>query len=264
MPPQIVFNQLGKPPGVAGFAREDLALGVTVVASVQGGPFLAQAWSFLDKPIDHSIPAQSAAAIQTPLLATTNILPIDRQGTYLLRCVVDQGFGLGARDEDIAELSFYAGETLSSSYDMLPRRVIAFLERAQHNPQSDPIFGVLGNLRGWAQEMDRWFAVIRRIRTDLDASRLFAHSRFKYTMSGIQRSTERNIANIARTGVGLYTVTFTTAASNGLYIVQPTPFDSIGFVNIPEADCAAGSFKLERYDDSGTLADLPCCFSVIR
>lgn len=161
MPAQIFLSQAGKPVGTVGVARDDFALGVPVVAQVQGGPFIAQQWSFISKAIDVVTPATSAAAFSAPSGSSTNVTPIDLRGTYLIQCAVDSGQGLGATEDDIARIAFYAGPALNANPAQTPRRHPAFGERREFNAV-DALFPG-GNPIGWAYEMEKWFTVIENI-----------------------------------------------------------------------------------------------------
>lgn len=161
----------GAPPGVTGQAREDLATGFPVTLTAVGGPYLGYQWSIVDKPLDIVAATQSGALLGSPTASTTSFGPIDTVGTYLVQIVVDSGSGLGATPDDIAQITFYAGVGLNSlnpDPEQLPRRQMAFRETTQHNVP-DVVFP-LGNPRGWAQEWERWFALLRRIDTELAVS----------------------------------------------------------------------------------------------
>lgn len=155
---QIVFNQSGKPAGVAGQAREDLDLGTPVLAQAVGGPFVSQQWTFIDRPADVITNTNSNAAFTAPSSASTNITPVDQPGTYLIQVAVDSGQGLGATVDDVARLTFYAGPALNADPTQLPRRIPAFGERREHNVPD--ALSPLGNPQGWAREWRRWFAKI--------------------------------------------------------------------------------------------------------
>lgn len=163
---QIKIDQPGSgaPAGVAGRSREDLRTTFDVQLSAIGGPFLAYQWTLVDRPIDIVTPAASAAAVATPNASVTLVTPIDQVGTYLVELAVDAGYGVGARPEDVARATFYAGVTLNylaTDPRELPRRIPAFRERADHNAP-DAIYPS-GNARGWAQEWLRWFSSISRL-----------------------------------------------------------------------------------------------------
>jgi hypothetical protein len=157
---QITINQAGKPAGVAGTAREDLATGIKAVLSASGGVFSAYLWEILDAPIDYLGGGASAAGLVTPAAASTDVLPIDMIGTYRVRVSVNSGAGLGATADDVATITFYAGTALAANAYDLPRRVPAFGEQLEHNADQDLLLGAANNKRGWAMELDRWFRVI--------------------------------------------------------------------------------------------------------
>lgn len=154
---QIKIDQAAKPAGVAGVAREDLDLATAVTLTAVGGPFSQYKWTIVDKPPNAALTAPSAATLTAPSAATTQTTP-DNTGTYMIQLAVDAGFGLGARPEDVARITFYAGPALNPVINQLPRRVPSFLEKLEHNvPDSiDPT----GNLEGWAREWRKWFKVI--------------------------------------------------------------------------------------------------------
>lgn len=157
---QILLAQFAKPAGTPGVAREDFNTGVNVTATATGGPYLSQQWTIVDKPVDILAGTLSADALTAPTAASTDIAPVDLPGTRLLQVAVDSGSGLGAEAGDVATITFYAGPSLAAVADELPRREPAFRERGEHNVP-DTIFPG-GNPRGWAQEWERWFALMRR------------------------------------------------------------------------------------------------------
>lgn len=165
----------GAPAGVPGVAREDLRIGFDVRLTAVGGPFLAYQWSIIDRPIDITLPVQSAALLSAPSAIQTLVTPVDLAGTYLVQVAVDSGLGLGARAEDVARITFYAGPALNSlaaDPAELPRREIAFRERTEHNVP-ETLFPT-GNPRGWAQEWLRWRAVYDRIYRSVQTLRVCA------------------------------------------------------------------------------------------
>jgi hypothetical protein len=259
----IILNQAAKPPGVAGFAREDLVTGVNVGLSLAGGPYISQLWSIIDKPVDLSVPAISNASIAAPTAAATVVQNIDRKGTHLIQVLVNQGFGLGARPEDIARITFFAGPApLSATWNQLPRRVMAFLEKNEHNPQSDPVYGVVGNLRGWAQEWIRWFGVIERHDTEI-ASLQRAHAKVALPGGGPATfSGGLNIASVTRTGLGIVHVVFTTPLPTANYVVIPTAQGATGGSCVVLNELV-GSFDIHRSDPFGAMADANFNFVVV-
>ena len=156
---QITIDQSGKPAGTAGQAREDLDLGTAVDLVVTGGVSVTEyQWSLLYAPPNEAMTVKSSAAFTAATAATTQLTPIDNRGTYFVQCAVNQGYGLGARAEDIVRITFYAGTALSSDPALLPRRRLAFLETTEHNVPDALDAG--GNVDGWAREQERWFRVI--------------------------------------------------------------------------------------------------------
>jgi hypothetical protein len=155
-PLQIKVDQSGKPPGVPGQAREDLALGTAVQLAAVGGPFDAYLWTLAFKPVDVVAGARSSAALSSATTSTTLVQPIDKAGTYRVGIAVDAGFGLGAREQDVAFITFYAGPTLSADPTQYPRREPAVGETTEHNAPDAIDPG--GNVDGWARERARWDA----------------------------------------------------------------------------------------------------------
>ncbi len=158
---QIIVNQTGKPAGVAGRAREDLALGVPVQLSAAGGPFLSYLWRVLWRPINILASTRATSALVTPTSANSLLSPIDGVGTYRVELAVDSGSGLGATAADLARITFYAGPTLSSDPRAFPRRFPAVGETTEHNvPDAlDP----LGNVDGWARERAKMDLILQTL-----------------------------------------------------------------------------------------------------
>lgn len=254
---KIILNQVGKPAGEPGYAREDFVLGVPVALSLDGGPYLAQFWSILDKPVDLSVPQQSGAGIPTPNVATTTLEPVDVEGTYLVQCVVDAGYGLGARPEDVAQVTFYAGAALASQWDALPRRVMAYLERNQHNVKGDPIYGVVGNARGWAQEWLRWFGVIKRH----DATTPTTWGRVHLTAGAATLVQGRNVATVTRTALGTVRVQLTKPQTSTNYAVGAWARGAPGG-SATASNEQLSEFTIERADPFGALVDADLTFAV--
>jgi hypothetical protein len=155
-PLQIKIDQSGKPPGVPGVAREDLALGTPVQLTAVGGPFLSYLWTIEFKPVDVVAGNRSSAALTSATTNITLVEPIDKAGTYRVGIAVDAGFGLGAREQDVSFKTFYAGPTLNSDPTKYPRRTIATGETDEHNAPDAIDPG--GNKDGWARERTRWDA----------------------------------------------------------------------------------------------------------
>lgn len=261
MAAEIILNQTAKPPGVAGKAREDLDTGTDVSASASGGPFSAYLWEIVDKPVDIVADSQSSALLTAPTAATTLVQPVDFVGTYLLRLTVDSGLGLGASPDDIADLTFYANDPsnpLATDPAELPRREIAFRETTEHNV-NDLVFPT-GNPRGWAQERQRWDAVLRRL---YDAAS-FAWGRVVLTPvgAGLQDPlSAHNIAGVTRVGVGMVDVTFTRAAANDDYAVVGSARGATGG-SITAWNETTGGVRIYRANPGGALVDADFSFDV--
>lgn len=253
---QIILNQAGSPPGVAGDAREDLVTGAPFQVSLQGGPFAQYLWTLSDKPIDHVAGVQSAAGVLLPQSATTPIQPIDVEGSYLIQAMVDSGQGLGATPADIATLIVYAGTPLSALADQLPQREPAFGERLEYNVL-DPILA-LKNFRGWAQTMGKWFVIIRA--AFRGSARTWA--RVHLTNAGASIVMMSNVASVTRVSVGIVDVTF----------IRPQP--SINYGTFGSARGATGgsvdgyneglsTVRFARADQFGVLVDADFTFGIL-
>lgn len=254
----IVLNQAAHPPGVAGVAREDLALGTDVSATAIGGPFLAYQWTIVDKPIDILAGVQSASLLTASSASTTLVTPIDKEGTWVLELLVDSGLGLGAQLSDRARITFYAGPTLAAAPDDLPRRRIGFREQLEHNVP-DAIFP-LGNPRGWAQEWERWFALIKK----LFFGRSHAWARVSLPPGGpaaVVPTGAYNIASVTRVAQGIVDVVFTTNAPNANYAVTHGARGATGGSCCVVSEAVNG-FRIWRADPGGALADADFCFDV--
>lgn len=157
---QILIDQAGKPAGVAGQAREDLALGVAVVLTAVNGVGVTEyQWTIVGKPPNEAMTLESAAVLSAPAAVVTALTP-DFDGTYLVEVLVDQGFGLGERDEDKARITFYAGAALAVDPSGWPRRAPAYNEQREHN--APDTISPAGNPNGWARELERWKRAIAR------------------------------------------------------------------------------------------------------
>lgn len=259
---QITLDQAGKPAGVAGQAREDFDLGVPVVASASGGPFSAYRWSIVSKPVDVLTSTRSGAGLSAPTSSTTQISPIDIAGTHLIELLVDAGFGLGARLEDVARITFYAGTPLAADPRKLPRREPAFGERAEHNVPD--ALDASGNPDGWAREKAR----DKALRDDLWLGRLWAGGT---VVGGVAPSYQRQIgmdpAGIVWNGGSLhYELAFApdNQMPDGAYSVIVTPQGpngANGYV-VPKSDfLGTSSFVIAFTDDLSTGAQVPATFS---
>lgn len=249
----ILINQPTKPAGVVGRAREDLILGTDVDLTAVGGPFLAYQWSIIDKPVDYASSSQSGAYLSTINAANTKVQTVDNAGTYLVQIVVDSGFGLGARPEDVARITFYAGPALNPTYNELPRRKPAFQEKTEHNV-TDSIFPA-GNPRGHATELDRWLEAFSKIG-------IFAAARWNDGSGGMVSS--KNIASITPVlgQPGCYDVQFTTPATDGNYLVLPVARGGTGGFVSSNGEATNG-FLLYRSDPFGQQTSADFSFIVV-
>lgn len=249
---QIKLDQAGRPPGVAGFAREDLVVGTAVVATVVGGPFASYSWQ-ITKPTDVVLGLRSACALSAPTSSATNVSPIDltNGGTYRLTCSVDAGFGLGARPEDVVSTTFWAGPVLSADPTKLPRRTIAFGERTEHNvPDAiDPS----GNADGWARERQRWDSVLGPVTSG--GTPIFAAVRVSLPGGGPAAIVkQKNVASVTRTGLGTCLVVFTSLAADANYVVTAVARGTTGGSCTTNTE-TTGQFVVERGDIGGALVD---------
>ena len=260
---QIKIDQPGSgaPPGVAGVAREDLVTGFGVQLTATGGPFLAYQWSIVDKAVNIMAGVQSAALLGAPNAAVTTLSPIDQIGTYLVQIVVDSGSGLGALPDDVSTLTFYAGAppwapggSLNPTPNALPRRQMAFRETTEHNV-ADPVFP-LGNPRGWAEEWERWFAVMERVA----GATLFAAGVVQLTGAGATLLSGSNIAAVVRSSLGVVGVTFTNPAPTANYAVTCGAVGQGGMFNVTTK--TINGFVVERSDLGGSLVDADFDFLV--
>lgn len=259
---QIKIDQAGKPAGVAGQAREDLDTGTAVTLLATGGPFAQYLWTFVDKAINDTVTARSAAALATPAAISTSVTPIDLPGTYHVQLVVDSGSGLGALPGDVARITFYAGTpghaifgTPNADAAELPRRSIAFQETTEHNVP-DAVDGA-GNTAGWSREKLRHDATDRRIYL----GKAWAHARCGLTGGGASLVRGFNIASVTRIGLGTVDVLFTRTLPDANYVVDPFPRGAAGQCYV-DSELATG-FRLYRSDVGGSLADLAFGFSVM-
>ena len=252
---QILIDQAGAPAGVTGFAREDLQTGVAVTLTATGGPFLAYQWSIIDRPVNMLAGVQSSALVTAPMSGVTQVSPIDQEGTYLVQVLVDSGNGLGANATDIARITFCAvplAMPLASDVAELPRREMAFRESTEHNVP-DVIFPG-GNVRGWAQERQRWQEVLTRMYN----GKSWAWGRVTLTGGGAVLASGFNVASVTRTGVGLVSIVFTRALPNTNYAVVVCARGN-GGSGYAYNETTSG-FSIQRADFSGTLVDADFTF----
>ena len=249
----------GAPAGVAGVAREDLRTGFPVTLQAVGGPFLAYQWSFADRPVNMLAGVQSAALLASPNASITNVTPIDQEGTYVVQLVVDSGSGLGALPEDTTRITFYAGAALNFlNVDPaeLPRRSPGFTERTEHNVPDVPFPG--GNPRGWAEEWDRWFEVLKR----LYGGKTWARGRVALPGGGPASlvGLPLNVAGVARVAQGVVDVTFATPLPNANYsvAVDAVNSDGQGYAD----SLTINGFRAYRGDAFGAAVDADFTFFV--
>ena len=257
MAANIVVDQAAKPAGIAGKAREDLDLGTDILLTAAGGPFLQHAWSIVDRPIDIITPVESTSVLATPAASATVVTPVDVEGTYLAELLVDSGSGLGATQADIARITFYAGAALAANPASLPRRRPAARETLEHNVNDALRPG--GNDRGWAQEWERWFAVISSLgggAVDFAAARVSLPGGGPAALVG----SDLNIATATRTGVGVVDIVFTNPAADALYGVVCTARGSGGHCFV-SGELASG-FTVNRGNAAGVLTDADFSFVV--
>lgn len=252
---QIQIDQAGAAAGEPGKAREDLVLGVPVVLTATGGPYLKQLWTVRHRPIDVVAGVRSACALNAPESIVTQLTPIDLPGTYAVRCTVDSGSGLGAKVGDTADVTFYAGPTLAVDPTAMPRRVPAFGETTEHNvPDAiDPA----GNPEGWSRELARWFAAVNALGTN----RIWAWGRV--TMRGFEvlnLDAGNNVASMQRLSKGTVSITFARAMPNAKYAVISVA-RGVGGTATASNETVDG-FTLERADLAGSLIDADFSFHV--
>ena len=252
---QILLNQTGAPAGTTGQAREDLVTGLPVSAQAIGGPFSAYLWTLVCRPIDIIDEVQATTAISAPTAAITLLDPIDVFGTYNLQIAVDSGSGLGATEDDVAQITFYAGVPsdpihgpLNSDPAELPRRLMAFREKLQHNVPD--LIQPLGNTEGWSREWYRLMAMVDRMYQGKSwaAARVLGDPVTPVVLRGF------NIEGISRTGTGLYQVTLLRPMPDTNYMPSAGPLDAKGSVVALVMD--ESNIAIERSDNTGTDADL--------
>jgi hypothetical protein len=257
----ILIDQAGKPAGVAGQSREDLDTGVAVTLTAVGGPFLRYRWSIVSKPVDVVASTRSGATLSAATAAVTLCSPIDLRGTHLVELLVDAGFGLGGRAEDQTRRTFYAGDPLlplSADPTLLPRRVPAFGERAEHNAPDalDP----LGNPDGWARELERWKSLIR-------GDHEWAAAKVT-TAAGPTAvlGRRKNVASVTwNVGSNAYDVVFSLPLPDAGYSARVTPFVPLLTLAVPLVDSAsvtAAGFSVQFLDATATPVTADFGFSV--
>lgn len=219
---QIRFDQTGLPAGVPGQAREDVVLGTPVSATAIGGPFHAYRWAVAAPPLNVDTDTRSTVAPVSPSSTTTQLTPIDVAGTYLIEVAVDSGYGIGAREEDVARLTFYAGPTLATYPGDLPLRIPAAGERREHNAG--------GNAYGWERTLRKWFRAVQAIYEGKAwaSARVLDDSILGPTVIRGMNVATGGSAVAWNGGSEQYTITFTRGMADGNYGVLLTPFASTG------------------------------------
>lgn len=258
---QILLSQAGAPSGSPGQARNDFVTGTPVQATAIGGPFAAYNWVFVSKAIDIVDGLKASSAFGSGTSATTSVDPIDVAGEYLIQVSVDSGQGLGATEDDVARIIFYAGTVgagpsfgpLNTDPAELPQRMPAFREQLEDNTP-DPIQSG-GNTEGWSRPWLRLKAVVDRIYS----GKSWAWGRVAQDGSAAAILTGMN-AVATRTGVGTAHITFQRNMPNANYAVLITARGTAGSgVALNEA---IDGFDVERADIGGALADLHWNFDV--
>lgn len=261
MPVQILLSQAGAPSGSPGQARNDFVTGTPVQATAIGGPFASYNWVFVSKAIDIVTGLQASSAFGSGTSATTSVDPIDVAGEYLIQISVDSGQGLGATEDDVARIVFYAGTVgagpsagpLNDDPAELPQRMPAFREQLEDNT-ADAI-QPSGNTEGWSRAWLRLKAVVDRIYS----GKSWAWGRVVQDGSAAVMLSGMN-ATVTRTGVGTAHVTFQRNVPNANYAVIVTARGTAG--SAVALNEATNGFDVERADIGGALADLHWTFDV--
>jgi hypothetical protein len=255
---QIVLNQAAQPPGNPGFARQDFLTGVAVSAAAVGGPYFQYLWTLIDKPLDLTVPARSTAVVGSPTSTSTLVSPIDMAGTYLLELLVDSGSGLGATQDDVARITFYANSVsmpLNADPAEAPRRTPAFRETTEHNVPETLFPG--GNPRGWAEERLRFDEMILR----MYQGKSWAHGRVDVAGGGPATVVDgMNVASATWAGTGLIDVVFTRPLQNNLYTITGNTYNAPGFFYTTNR--LNTGFRAVVTNPANAAADLAFCFNV--
>lgn len=258
---QILLSQAGAPVGVPGQARDDFVTGVAVQATASGGPFAAYLWTFIDRAIDIEAGVQASTAFGSSTSVTTSLTPIDVPGEYLIQVAVDSGQGLGATEDDVARIVFYAGEVgddivgpLNTDPAELPQRMPAFRETLEDNV-ADAIEPA-GNTGGWSRPWLKLKAMVNRIYQ----GKSWAWAFVGQTSGGASALGNFNVATVTRTAVGKATVVFTRTLPGSAYAIfcnaQSSPGTCVG------SNQTANGFDVERADIGGSLVDADWSFEV--
>lgn len=262
MPVQILLSQSGASAGVPGQARNDFVTGTPVQATAVGGPYASYLWSFVSKAIDVTAGTRASSAFGSATSSTTGVDPVDVAGEYLLQVAVDSGQGLGATEDDVARIVFYAGTTggdssvgpLNTDPAELPQRMPAFREQLEDNT-ADPIDSG-GNTEGWSRPWLRLKAVIDR----MYMTKSWAWARVNQTGSATNLVAGFNVG-VTRTSVGKAHVTFPDRnMPSGNYAVVLSTRGAGG--SVTSLNEVFNGFDVERADIGGSLADLDWNFEV--
>jgi hypothetical protein len=260
VPVQILLSQAATPPGSPGEARDDFVTGTPVQATATGGPFAQYLWSFVSKAIDVEAGTRASSAFGSATSPTTSVDPIDVAGEYLIQVVVDSGSGLGATEDDVARIVFYAGDVgdtingpLNTDVAELPQRMPAFRETLEDNvPDAiDPS----GNTEGWSRPWLKLKAVVNR----MYQGKSWAWARVTMTGGGASVAAGFNTI-VTRTGVGTCHVQFTRNLPNANYAVIPTARGVGGSCTVSNE--LFDGFDLERADIGGSLVDADFTFEL--
>lgn len=258
---QILLAQTGAPAGSPGQARDDFVTGTPVQVTATGGPFAQYLWTFVSKAIDIEAGARATSAFASASSVTSAVTPIDVPGEYLIQVAVDSGQGLGATDDDVARIVFYAGTTgdnivgpLNADPAELPQRMPAFRETLEDNVADlvDPT----GNVEGWSRAWLKLKAIVNRIYQ----GKSWAWAFVGQTSGGAFALGSLNVATVTRTGVGLATVAFTRPMPSSAYAIfcnaQSSPGTCVG------SNQDVNGFDVERADIGGSLVDADWSFEV--
>lgn len=252
---QILIDQSGHSAGVAGRAREDLAVGTPVTLQAVGGPFAAYQWSFVSKAIDIDSGVEATSAFTSPAAATTNVDPVDQPGTYMVQVAVDSGSGLGAAAADVARITFYAGLAGSTTRGPvatdpaeMPRRLPAYGEELEHNVPDAIDAG--GNKEGWSREWWRIWAVLRRLYVGKD----WASGRVHVAGGVATKVRGFNFASVAYLAVGSYQITLSRPLPDTNYLPIGVPLLN-PVIAVADTILSTTVFTIAVADLAGTPVD---------
>lgn len=252
MPPlvQIKIDQTGKPAGLPGVAREDLATGTPVTLTAVGGPFRAYRWTIIDKALNFDNDTLATSSIVSSDQAVTSMSPIDQAGTYLVQIEIDSGNGLGRGADDKARITFYAGPTLATEPTELPQRIPAARETTEHNVPNDAYPG--GNSIGWAYAIGRWFfGIVRRLFRVAPRAGARVATEAPATVNEIRKLFVSSVTFDGTT----YTVTLETPFPDAGYGAVITPHQSGDFptpMTWEVSNVTTSGFNITFYDNTMT------------